>query len=119
MFRKALRLFARGLWLRCPACGAGQLFASWFRMRERCPICGLRFEREHGYYTGAMGVNLVMTELAVVLGTIPLAFDTRVPVLPLVLGAALASVALPCLCYPYSRSLWLAFDLLVNPGQDD
>jgi uncharacterized protein (DUF983 family) len=105
--------------LRCPACGAGQLFASWFRMREHCAICGLRFEREQGYYTGAMGVNLVITELVVVLGTIPLAFDTRVPVLPLVLGATLAAIALPCLCYPYSRSLWLAFDLLVNPGQDD
>jgi len=88
-------------------------------MREHCAICGLRFEREQGYYTGAMGVNLVITELVVVLGTIPLAFDTRVPVLPLVLGATLAAIALPCLCYPYSRSLWLAFDLLVNPGQDD
>jgi uncharacterized protein (DUF983 family) len=105
--------------LRCPACGAGQLFVSWFRMREHCAICGLRFEREQGYYTGAIGMNLVITELVVVLGTIPLAFDTRVPVLPLVLGATLAAIALPCLCYPYSRSLWLAFDLLVNPGQDD
>ena len=30
-------LTLRGLRRRCPRCGAGRLFARWFRMAERCP----------------------------------------------------------------------------------
>jgi hypothetical protein len=34
-------------------------------MHEQCPVCGLRFEREPGYFTGAMylsyGVAIVAT----------------------------------------------------------
>jgi uncharacterized protein (DUF983 family) len=39
--------------LRCPRCLQGQVFATLFRMHEQCPVCGLRFEREPGYFTGA------------------------------------------------------------------
>jgi hypothetical protein len=39
---------------RCPRCLHGQVFATLFRMHEQCPLCGLSFEREPGYFTGAM-----------------------------------------------------------------
>lgn len=38
----------RGLARRCPRCGEGDLFAGWHRLRERCPVCGLAFERRTG-----------------------------------------------------------------------
>src|SRR5207249_1937986 len=56
-------LFGRALRLHCPCCGGAPLFTSWFRMRPRCPGCGLRLEREAGYFTGAMAVNLITAEL--------------------------------------------------------
>jgi uncharacterized protein (DUF983 family) len=43
----------------------GQVFATLFHMHEPCPVCGLRFEREPGYFTGAMslsyGVAIIVT----------------------------------------------------------
>lgn len=44
---------------RCPRCREGPLFRAplWrglFAMYESCPSCGLRFEREPGYFLGAM-----------------------------------------------------------------
>src|SRR6516165_11002909 len=47
------RLWA-GLRQRCPRCCRGQMFRGLLTMNERCPRCGLRFEREPGDYLGAM-----------------------------------------------------------------
>ena len=45
---RALRL---GL---CPECGQGRIFAGAWKMNECCPVCGVKFERGPGYFTGAM-----------------------------------------------------------------
>ena len=37
----------RGLRRRCPHCGQGRLFSGW-RHLERCPACGLVYERNPG-----------------------------------------------------------------------
>ena len=47
---------------RCPRCRIGGIFRySIFRgfpkMNERCPVCDLRFDREPGYFLGAMYVS--------------------------------------------------------------
>ena len=39
---------------RCPRCFTGQVFRGLIDMNERCPVCDLEFEREPGYFTGAM-----------------------------------------------------------------
>ena len=36
----------RGLRLRCPVCGQGRLFRTYFTMHESCSCCGVRFARE-------------------------------------------------------------------------
>jgi len=38
----------RGITRRCPRCGSGGLFAGWFTIREACPRCRLRLQREEG-----------------------------------------------------------------------
>jgi hypothetical protein len=43
---------------RCPRCLEWPVFATLFRRHARCPACGLRFEREPGYFTGAMDPQL-------------------------------------------------------------
>ena len=37
-----------------------RLFTSWFRIRDRCPRCGLRLEREEGGFLGAMTMNYIV-----------------------------------------------------------
>ena len=43
----------------CPRCRQGPIFRApllrgYLAMYERCPVCGLKFEREPGYFLGAM-----------------------------------------------------------------
>jgi len=45
ILRRALR---RGLSKRCPHCGEGPLFSGWAHHLERCPVCGLIYERNPG-----------------------------------------------------------------------
>jgi uncharacterized protein (DUF983 family) len=50
---------------RCPRCRLGRIFRySIFRgfpkMCERCSICDLKFEREPGYFLGAMYISYVL-----------------------------------------------------------
>src|SRR5262245_28774913 len=40
--------------LRCPRCLEGKVFRGLIAMNETCPVCGHRFEREPGYFLGAM-----------------------------------------------------------------
>ena len=50
-----------GIRLRCPRCGVGRLYAKPFKMFDDCPTCNLRFEREQGYFIGAMYINYAAT----------------------------------------------------------
>ena len=40
----------------CPRCLEGAVFFGFYAMNPTCPHCGLRFEREPGYFLGAMMV---------------------------------------------------------------
>ena len=46
--------------LRCPRCLAGRVYRGLLTMNERCPQCGLTFEREPGYFTGAMYASYLL-----------------------------------------------------------
>ena len=114
------RLLGRALLLRCARCGARKLFRRWFTMAERCPRCGMRFEREEGFFLGAYVINFGATEglLLVVLMAYVLAQANStdgVAVLPVVLAAIGAAVLMPLAFYPFSRALWVAVELIMRP----
>ena len=48
----------RGFTKRCARCGSRHLFTRWFTMVDDCPRCGLHFEREAGYWAGALAINI-------------------------------------------------------------
>ena len=61
---RAVSLLWRAIRLRCPNCGGGGLWRTWFRMKDACPRCGLKLERgEQGYIVGAQMFNLIAAEL--------------------------------------------------------
>ena len=107
-------VLARAFRLRCPRCGRALLFRGWFTMDDPCPACGLRYEREQGYFVGAIYVNYALTT-AVTLGTV-LGLDSLVGLsLASQLGIGIALGALvPLVFFRYARSLWLAIDFLVS-----
>ena len=107
-------LLKRTTLLRCPRCGRGRLFARGFRMYELCTYCSWTFEREEGYWTGAMAMNLVGTELLVAAAVIPLA-AIQVPLVPLLAIGLPCTVVLPFAFYRHSKSYWMGLDFLLNP----
>jgi uncharacterized protein (DUF983 family) len=100
------QIIARGLSNRCPNCGGQRLFKAGklFELNEACPDCGLKYEKDEGFFLGAMSLNYGVTLVAFL-----------VPVLLLwyfgVLGGRVAvglaiggSLVVPMLLYRSSRS---------------
>jgi uncharacterized protein (DUF983 family) len=111
MLRRAIRL-------RCPRCGDSALFAGPFAMHEMCATCGLRFEREPGYFVGAIYVNYALT--AVLCLGVPIALDVAIGIplwLQITIGGTLA-VLVPIVFFRYSRSLWLGIEHFVTSADD-
>ena len=112
--RPILRTLARGARLRCPVCGRGAVFRSPFHVRPSCPACGAVFQREEGFFVGAIMLNVVTTEAAVLAaaGVCLLLFPGRDRLLIwLLFGVALL---FPIAFYHHAWSLWLAGDHLVE-----
>ena len=108
------RIARRALGLRCPRCGRSALYRGWFRMHERCASCGLRYEREQGYFVGAIYVNYAVT-VVVAAGTV-LVLDWTIGLslaAQLTVGIALGALV-PVVFFRYARSLWLSLDYLVT-----
>jgi uncharacterized protein (DUF983 family) len=112
--RPVFQTLARGARLCCPACGGARVFHAPFRVRPRCPACGALFQREEGFFVGAIMLNVVTTEAAVMAtaGLWLLALPGRdALMLWLLFGVALL---FPVAFYHHSWSLWLAGDHLVE-----
>ena len=70
-----------------------------------------------GHFVGAYLVNLIIAELlfAVGLGTWVIAAWPEVPWDRLERVAVVAMVTAPLLLYPFTRTVWLAADLIFDP----
>jgi hypothetical protein len=84
-------------------------------MSPRCPVCGLVFEREAGYFIGAIYINYGLTVLLALGGYFALeAWLAPSPGWQVAVWGAFA-VAFPLWSFRYSKALWLALDHLVDP----
>jgi uncharacterized protein (DUF983 family) len=113
-------MIGRALVRRCPRCGQKGIFRRWFTLAPHCPRCGLLFEREEGYWTGAIGVNCIVTEvvfMAILVLTIILTLPD-VPWTALLVTGIAVNVLFPLFFYPMSKTFWMAMDLHFNPLQE-
>jgi uncharacterized protein (DUF983 family) len=113
-------MFVRGCLKRCPVCGQGHLFRRWFTMVERCPRCGLRFERIEGHWSGDLGLNTIVSFGALFV-TLIVGFAVTYPDVPgalLFLCAVSVALIVPALFFPFSKTTWLAIDLMMRPLED-
>lgn len=119
----ALRRLWWAVLLRCPNCGGRGIFRSWFKLQDQCPTCGLRLERdEQGYQVGSYMFNIIVAELvfaAIVVGVLALTWP-HPPWDLLTWGGVALMVLMPILFFPFSKTLFLAFDLIFRPpGQGE
>ena len=57
------QIIARGLANRCPNCGGRTLFkaGTHFELDRACRQCGLKLEKDEGFFLGAMAINYGVT----------------------------------------------------------
>ncbi|HEX6183051.1 MAG TPA: DUF983 domain-containing protein [Pyrinomonadaceae bacterium] len=114
--RPILRTLARGARLCCPVCGRAPVFQSPFHVRPHCPACGALFQREEGFFVGAIMINVVTTEAAVMLTAglwllTTAGRDGGATMLTLLFAVALL---FPVAFYHHAWSLWLAADHIIE-----
>jgi uncharacterized protein (DUF983 family) len=102
------------LLLRCSHCLQGRVFYGLFKMRERCPVCGIQFEREQGYFTMAIFIGYCFYWVLL----IPLAYGLYLLGLPLWQLMAIIiflSIVLIPPVFHYARVVWLHIDEILSP----
>ena len=110
-----MRRIAAILALRCPRCLEGRVWRAFLTMESACPVCGLVFEREPGYFTGAMVVSYALAVPilgAIVIGLMALA---RLDAVAALVIGDVAYLALVPFIFRYSRVVWLHLDWRIDP----
>lgn len=96
---------------RCPRCGEGRVFRGSTSMNSTCPVCGLAFEREPGYFLGALYVSYTIA--IVILGLMLWVGCLLLPDWDMgnvVLLAGVCYLPLVPLVFRLSRVIWIHFD---------
>ncbi len=116
--KRAVVRFARALARRCPNCSGGPVITRWIHTVPACPRCGLRLDRgEPDYFLGAIVFNMAFAEGLLALGLVVVLLSTwpNPPWNALYYGGIAGLIVAPILFYPYSKLLWLGFDLIFRP----
>jgi uncharacterized protein (DUF983 family) len=102
----------------CPECRTGRIFRGWITSHESCPSCGVVFEKEPGYFVGAMYFSYALSVPSYALFVLAILKLWPQVSLPAACVAALPPfLALVPLIYRYSRVLWLHFDFAIRKGR--
>lgn len=109
--RTVIVAIVRGLRRRCPACGKGRIFSTWYTSNTCCPVCRTNFDRlqDHTwafmYLSTAMLTGIMVVSMFVF---VPASFGRGV------ILVAVAAVALIVGTLPTRKGLALAIEWLIE-----
>ena len=106
----------------CPRCRQGRIyrrpiFRGWLDMYDRCPECGLLYEREQGYFLGAMYFSYMLSIPPVLLLVLLLWWLTAWRFDLVLVAAFVAYLPLVPAVTRFARVLWLYLDRHFDPDQ--
>lgn len=121
MFSKGSKLVSN-FKMRCPRCHEGEAFVSknpfqskFDEMHEHCPHCGLKYERETGFFYGSMYVAYALSVAFSVAVYVAIYTFADIPLwLYLVINALVLIVMVP-VNFRLARMLWLNFFVKYEP----
>lgn len=106
---------------RCPVCGEGRMFRTVFQLKDCCEVCGARFERGRGEWTGPVVIGYTLgAGLAFFLWVYLFATGRLFPGVEWVMGALAIVISLGT--YRNAKAWWIwLLDVsgLVYPDQAD
>lgn len=113
-------MLKRSVARQCPRCGDPDIFEGYWTLADSCAACGIWYEREPGYWIGAMIINTAVTIglFLVVFTAAAVALWPDVPWTSLLFGTMALNLIVPILFYPYSKTIFVALDLSVRPLSD-
>jgi len=105
----------------CPRCRQGKIFRAPLRlgilaMHEHCPVCGLQFDREPGYFLGAMYFSYLFSIPPVLLLVWIIWRLTGWSLEMVLVGAFVAYLPFVPMVTRYSRVIWIYVDRKFDPG---
>ncbi len=86
-------------------------------MNQLCPVCGLKFEREPGYFLGAMYISYAMAVPLLLLFFLLFWKFTSWSWNAILIASALALLPFAPFLTLFARVLWIHLDRGVDPGQ--
>jgi uncharacterized protein (DUF983 family) len=109
----------------CPRCRMGRIFRDsicrvyrWPKMYERCPVCDLKFEREPGYFLGAMYISYGLGVVSIALIAMVLWAVTPWGIVKIIVWSSLLFLPLVWPITLFSRVLWLYLDWTLDPPRE-
>jgi uncharacterized protein (DUF983 family) len=105
---------------RCPRCRTGKIFrGSIFRgfpkMHERCEVCNLKYEREAGYFLGAMYISYGLALVTIAILAALLWSVTSWSIVKDIAWAAILFLPFAPSLTLFARVLWIYLDQTVDP----
>ena len=108
---------------RCPRCRSGNIFRkSLFLfpgMHERCPACDLKFEREPGYFLGAMYIGYGLALVTIAILSLLLWWFFRWQIQNAVIGGVVLFLPFAPFLTVMARVLWIYLDQSIDPDRSD
>ena len=112
---------------KCPRCNGGQVFENnnpysfrnGLKMNKHCPHCRMKFEREVGYFYGAMYVSYGLQTGLITLLYILNMFWWNLPPLALVFIILTLILFLFPVTFRWSRIIWIASFTKKEPGRNE
>ena len=105
---------ARIIRVRCPRCGKGAIFRTFFRRAGCCSNCAWKFERESGFWVGGSEVHMIISYGISVVIFIPLLILLG-STLPVQVGVILGHIVCSVSLFRLSRSTFIGLDFYFDP----
>lgn len=102
---------------KCPRCHKGQVFetnnpfrlSKAFQMTRSCPVCKLKYERETGFFYGAMYVSYALMSGLFIVWFVLNVYVFHLPALILAFSVTASILLLFPVAYRWARLIWLNF----------
>lgn len=93
----------------------GSIFRGFPKMNERCPVCDLRFEREEGYFLGAMYISYAVAVVVIGIFTSAIWAASKWWITSATIWAMVLFLPLVPTITLLSRVLWIYLDQKMDP----
>lgn len=102
---------------KCPRCHEGRIFENNFaynlnnglKMKEHCSHCQLKYERENGFFYGAMYVSYALMSAILIIAFVSDLLWVHLDAIVLATSITSAMLLLFPLVYRWARIIWLNF----------